>query len=108
MGIYAVFYDVFLTFKIKAMAYDNTTSHDYYLAQQEMERKYALPREILKKHGDWRDNPNGEIEILDAMNEYAKQEALSFAGWLANQVCDGRTITKLWADYRNELDLPIS
>ncbi len=35
--------------------------------------KLPSAKEILDKHGDWMQNPNGEYEIIDAMIEYAKQ-----------------------------------
>ena len=59
-------------------------------------------KEILDNQGDWRDNPNGEMEILDAMEIYAKQEALSFASWIINKginFLEGKTKKQLWKEY---------
>lgn len=60
-------------------------------------------KEFLNEQGDWRDNPNGESEILDAMEEYAKQEALSFASWIINKgliFLEGKTQKQLWKEYK--------
>ena len=44
--------------------------------------------------------PTDPSKILDAMQEYADQEAKAYANWLANQVIAGRTATKLFDDYK--------
>lgn len=41
--------------------------------------------------------------ILKAMEQYAEQEAKAYANWLSNQVVAGRTMTKLWNDYREQV-----
>ena len=41
--------------------------------------------------------------ILKAMERYAEQEARAYANWLSNQVIAGRTMTKLWNDYREQV-----
>jgi len=46
---------------------------------------------------------NGYDWVYDAMDEYAEQEAKSYASWLSNQVIAGRTSTKLWDDYQEEI-----
>jgi hypothetical protein len=43
------------------------------------------------------------IEIERVMEQYAQQEAKSYANWLSNQVIAGRTMTKLWNDYREQV-----
>jgi len=50
-------------------------------------------------------NINGTllIEIERVMEQYAQQEAKSYANWLSNQVIAGRTMTKLWNDYREQV-----
>ena len=40
--------------------------------------------------------------IEEAMQIYADQEAKAFANWLSNQVIAGRTMVKLWNDYKNQ------
>ena len=42
-------------------------------------------------------------DIFKAMDEYAEQEAKSFANWLSYQVTDGKTISKLWIEYRESI-----
>ena len=61
------------------------------------------PKEILDEQGDWRDNPNGESEILDAMEIYAKQEAFSFLSWInykSLKFLKGKTKEQLWKEYK--------
>ena len=50
-------------------------------------------------------NINGTllIEIERVMDQYAQQEAKAYANWLSNQVIEGRTMTKLWNDYREQV-----
>jgi len=50
-------------------------------------------------------NINGTmvIEIERVMQQYAEQEAKAYANWLSNQVIAGRTMTKLWNDYREQV-----
>ena len=50
-------------------------------------------------------NINGTllIELERIMNQYAEQEAKAYANWLSNQVIAGRTMTKLWNDYREQV-----
>lgn len=46
--------------------------------------------------------------LLVAMEEYAEQEAKSFALWLSNQEIGGRNISKLWVDFRAEIGPVVS
>ena len=50
-------------------------------------------------------NINGTllIEIERVMQQYAEQEAKAYANWLSNQVIAGRTMIKLWNDYREQV-----
>jgi len=41
--------------------------------------------------------------VYKAMDEYAEQEAKSYASWLSNTVIRGRTASKLWDDYKAEI-----
>ena len=41
--------------------------------------------------------------LIDAMQEYADQEAKSYASWLATQVYGGRTASKLFKDYKEAI-----
>lgn len=40
--------------------------------------------------------------VFRAMEQYAEQEAKSYAAWLSNQVIHGRTMQQLWDDYKAE------
>jgi hypothetical protein len=44
-----------------------------------------------------------EPYILEAMQIYADQEARAFANWLSNTVTAGRTLDKLFKDYKDDL-----
>ena len=41
--------------------------------------------------------------IYKAMEKYAEQEAKAYANWLSNQTIAGRTMTKLWKDFRDQV-----
>jgi len=41
--------------------------------------------------------------ILEAMQVYADQESRVFANWLSNTVVAGRTMDKLFKDYKDEI-----
>lgn len=68
-------------------------------------------QEILKKYETYVtiDQPHNKTPIflqdnvLEAMEEYANQEAKAYASWLSNQVIRGRTAAKLWNDYKAEI-----
>lgn len=40
--------------------------------------------------------------IEEAMQIYADQESMEFAKWLSNTVVNGRTMDKLFKDYKSE------
>lgn len=50
-------------------------------------------------------NINGSllIEIEKVMQNYADQESKAFANWLSNTVIAGRTMDKLFKDYKTEI-----
>lgn len=62
--------------------------------------KDQLRKIILENEGD-RDDIYSDV--LAFVEEREKEASLDFAKWLANQVLNGRTITKLWSDYVNEV-----
>ena len=72
-------------------------------------------QEILKKYETYVtiSQPNNKTPIflqenvLLAMDEYAEQEAKAYASWLSNTVIQGRTASKLWADYQDEIGLTV-
>ena len=65
-------------------------------------------QEILDKNGfDFErfefENEYSVKNLLTSMDEYAEQEAKAYASWLSNTVIQGRTASKLWADYKAEI-----
>ena len=60
--------------------------------------RYTFNRELLQSENDFLN------KIIDeSMEKYAEQEAKAYANWLSNQVIAGRTMTKLWNDYRQQV-----
>jgi hypothetical protein len=57
-----------------------------------LKEQYFSDQEIENKSG-----------IFKAMDKYAEQEAKAYANWLSNQIIAGRTMTKLWNDYRKQV-----
>ena len=64
------------------------------LEQMQIEMPFQLPDSI-------------RTYIEEAMQIYADQEARAFANWLSNTVFAGRTIDKLFKDYKAEIGEPI-
>ena len=65
-------------------------------------------QEMLNKNGfDFEhfefENEYSVKNLLASMDEYAEQEAKAYASWLSNTVIQGRTASKLWADYKAEI-----
>lgn len=61
-----------------------------------IDHQYSLP-EIEKALDDYAGS------ILKNMDEYAEQEAKAYASWLSHTVIRGRTASKLWNDYKSEI-----
>jgi hypothetical protein len=59
-------------------------------------------KEIAEKYGLPTYDPIQWHYIEKAMLEYGKQEAKSFASWIAHEVIAGRTLEKLWNDYQEQ------
>lgn len=60
--------------------------------------RYTFNRKLLQSEDEFLN------KIIDeAMEKYAHQEAKAYANWLSNQVIAGRTMTKLWNDYREQV-----
>lgn len=68
-------------------------SKDEILEQMRIEMPFHLPDRIRPY-------------LEEAMQIYADQEARAFANWLSNTVVAGRTMDKLFKDYKAEIGEP--
>jgi hypothetical protein len=60
--------------------------------------RHTFNRELLQSEEEFIN------KIIDeSIQLYADQEAKAYANWLSNQVIAGRTMTKLWNDYREQV-----
>ena len=68
------------------------------LTKEEILKDCKIESERLQQ-----EKPMLHHNILRAMEKYAEQESKAYANWLSNQVIAGRTMTKLWNDYREQV-----
>jgi hypothetical protein len=66
----------------------------------------STKQEILRKHlkqteSEFQDL--GKKNTLDAMEEFAEQEAKAFANWIQYQDIGRKTTDKLWKEFREQV-----
>lgn len=68
------------------------------LTKEEILKDCKIESERLRQ-----EHPMLHFNILKAMELYAEQEAKAYANWLSNQDVRGKTMSKLWNDYLQQV-----